>query len=61
MSCPLMFRIIAFLDGTTRGLSRAMEFAPLNGGPTVLLSQYLATHSFASPRREEVELDDIVR
>ena len=56
-----MFRIVAFLDGTTRGLFRAMEFAALNGGPTVLLSQYLATHSFATPRREEVELDDIVR
>jgi hypothetical protein len=59
-SCPLNFRIIAFLAGTTRGSSRAMRFAPLSGGPTALLSQYRATHSFATPEMEEFEVE-IVR
>ncbi|CAF3511966.1 unnamed protein product [Fusarium graminearum] len=47
-SYPSKSRITAFLVGTTRGSSQAMRFAPLNGGPTALLSQYQAIHNFAT-------------
>ncbi|CEI62778.1 hypothetical protein FVEN_g12640 [Fusarium venenatum] len=57
MSFPLNSRITAFLAGITRGSSRAMKFAPLNGGPTALLSLYRDIHSFAIPKMEEFEVE----